>query len=37
VGLGAREALSELQRLKDQGLVTDEEYDAPRKDILGSV
>jgi Short C-terminal domain len=31
------ERLAELQRLKDQGLVTDEEYDAHRKDILGSV
>jgi hypothetical protein len=31
------ERLGELQRLKDQGLVTDEEYDAQRKAILGSV
>jgi hypothetical protein len=31
------ERLAELQRLKDQGLVTDEEYVAHRKAILGSV
>jgi hypothetical protein len=29
--------LAELHRLKEQGLVTDEEYDAHRKAILGSV
>ncbi len=31
------ERLRELQRLKDQGLVTSEEYDARRKAIIDSV
>jgi hypothetical protein len=31
------ERLCELQRLEDQGLVTAEEYDAHREEILGSV
>jgi len=33
----AEERLRELQALKDQGLVTSDEYDAQRQKILGSI